>query len=63
MSAPAAINAYADAAPDLITTVNNTTRLSQTFVDEQNNLDALLISTIGLADIGNDVLGDQPARR
>ena len=49
--------AYADAAPDLLTTVGNATRISQTFVDEQRNLDALLISSIGLADIGNDVVG------
>jgi len=26
-------------------------------VDEQQNLDAFLVSTIGLADIGNDVVG------
>jgi phospholipid/cholesterol/gamma-HCH transport system substrate-binding protein len=50
-------NAYADAAPDLLKTVANTTRISQTLVDEQQNLDALLISTIGLADLGNDVVG------
>ncbi len=49
--------AYADAAPDLIRTVDNTTRISQTIVDEQHNLDMLLVSTIGLADLGNDVLG------
>jgi phospholipid/cholesterol/gamma-HCH transport system substrate-binding protein len=52
-----AINAYAGAAPDLIKTVGNTTQLSQTFVDEQHELDAVLISTIGLADVGNDVIG------
>ncbi len=56
-SGTAAISAYADAAPDLITTVKNTTRLSQTFVDEQDSLDALLISTIGLADLGTEVIG------
>src|SRR3984885_7667914 len=55
MSAPV-INAYADAAPDLVKTVANSARISQTFVDEQHNLDALLISAIGLADVGNDVL-------
>lgn len=48
--------AYADAAPDLITVADRTTRISQTLVDEQQNLDALLISSIGLADLGNDVL-------
>jgi phospholipid/cholesterol/gamma-HCH transport system substrate-binding protein len=53
---PAVSNAYADAAPDLVKTVANATRISQTIVDEQHNLDALLISAIGLADIGNDVL-------
>ncbi|KLO40074.1 MCE-family protein [Mycobacterium nebraskense] len=50
-------SAYADAAPDLITVADRTTRISQTLLDEQQNLDALLISSIGLADLGNDVLG------
>jgi phospholipid/cholesterol/gamma-HCH transport system substrate-binding protein len=54
---PAVFNAYADAAPDLVKTVENSAKISQTIVDEQHNLDALLISAIGLADIGNDVLG------
>jgi phospholipid/cholesterol/gamma-HCH transport system substrate-binding protein len=53
---PAVSNAYADAAPDLVKTAANANRISQTIVDEQHNLDALLISAIGLADIGNDVL-------
>jgi phospholipid/cholesterol/gamma-HCH transport system substrate-binding protein len=53
---PAVSNAYADAAPDLLKTAANATRISKTLVDEQHNLDALLISAIGLADIGNDVL-------
>jgi virulence factor Mce-like protein len=55
--APEVLRAYADAAPDLIKTADNATRISQTIVDEQQNLDALLVSTIGLADIGNDVVG------
>ncbi|WP_293051224.1 MCE family protein [Mycobacterium sp.] len=54
---PAVVNAYGDAAPDLVKTAANATRISQTVVDEQNNLDALLVSAIGLADIGNQVLG------
>jgi phospholipid/cholesterol/gamma-HCH transport system substrate-binding protein len=54
-SAPV-FNAYADAAPDLVKTVANSARISQTFVDEQHNLDALLVSAIGLADVGNDLL-------
>jgi phospholipid/cholesterol/gamma-HCH transport system substrate-binding protein len=53
---PAVANAYADASPDLVKTVANSARISQTFVDEQHNLDALLISAIGLADVGNDLL-------
>lgn len=53
---PVVSNAYADAAPDLMKTASNATRISKTIVDEQHNLDALLISAIGLADIGNDVL-------
>ncbi|MGH3634186.1 MAG: MCE family protein, partial [Mycobacterium sp.] len=60
--APAVLNAYADAAPDLIKTADSATRISRTIVDEQNNLDALLVSTIGLADIGNQVLGDNRQR-
>ncbi len=55
VSAPV-FNAYADAAPDLVKTVANSVRISQTFVDEQHNLDALLVSAIGLADVGNDLL-------
>ncbi len=50
-------NAYADAAPDLIRAADNATRLSDTLVDEQQNLDAFLVSAIGLADIGNEVVG------
>jgi phospholipid/cholesterol/gamma-HCH transport system substrate-binding protein len=55
VSAPV-FDAYAEAAPDLVKTVANSARISQTFVDEQANLDALLVSAIGLADVGNDVL-------
>lgn len=51
------LSAYADAAPDLMNTADNSVRISKTVVDEQQNLDAFLISTIGLADIGNDVFG------
>jgi virulence factor Mce-like protein len=56
--APQVLNAYADAAPDLLTTADNVTRISQSIVEEQENLDTLLVSTIGLADIGTQVLGD-----
>ena len=55
-TAPTVLNAYADVAPDLLAIAGNASRISQTIVDEQNNLDALLVGVIGLADIGNDVL-------
>ncbi|AKK29531.1 MCE-family protein [Mycobacterium sp. EPa45] len=55
---PAVAAAYADAAPELIRATENSVRISQTIVDQQNNLDALLLSTIGLADLGNEVVSD-----
>jgi phospholipid/cholesterol/gamma-HCH transport system substrate-binding protein len=51
------LNAYADAAPDLISTVQNTTTVSNSIVDQQQNLDEFLVSAIGLADLGNEVVG------
>lgn len=54
-------NAYGDAAPNLLRTVDNTNRISDSIVDEQKNLDAFLVSMIGLADIGNDVVGGNRA--
>ncbi|MDI3315374.1 MAG: MCE family protein [Mycobacterium sp.] len=53
---PEVFNAYADAAPGLVRTADNAAKISQTIIDEQRNLDALLVSAIGLADIGSDVL-------
>src|SRR5271167_3174703 len=55
--APDVLNTYADVSPQLVETVKNSTKISQTIVDEQDNLDAFLVSAIGLADIGNDVIG------
>jgi phospholipid/cholesterol/gamma-HCH transport system substrate-binding protein len=55
--APVALNAYADAAPDLVNILDNTTKVSDTLVDQEKNLDAFLVSAIGLADVGNDVVG------
>jgi virulence factor Mce-like protein len=61
LTAPVAA-AYADAAPDLVRTVQNANKVSQSIVDEQQNLDTFLVNMIGLADQGNDVLGtNQPA--
>ncbi len=55
MSAPV-FRAYGDASADLVKTLDNSVRISKSIVDEQHNLDAFLISAIGLADVGNDVL-------
>lgn len=55
--APQVLNAYADASPDLVSVVDNTTKVGDTIVDQQNNLDAFLLSATGLANTGNDVLG------
>ena len=52
-----AIGAYADAGPDLMGIIENTTTLGNSIVDEQDNLDQFLVSSIGLADLGNDVIG------
>ena len=49
--------AYGDAASDLIGTFDNSIQLSNSIVEEQQNLDEFLISSIGLADIGNEVIG------
>jgi phospholipid/cholesterol/gamma-HCH transport system substrate-binding protein len=54
----AVTGAYADAAPDLMTAVNNADAFSHTVVDTQHDLDAFLVASTGLADIGNQVIGD-----
>ncbi|OFB45738.1 MCE-family protein [Mycolicibacterium sp. (ex Dasyatis americana)] len=59
--APEVFNAYADAGPELMDTVRNATRFSDTLVEHQNDLDALLISAIGLADVGTDVVAGNSA--
>lgn len=53
---PQVFGAYADAAPDLLSTLDNATAISDTVVDQQDSLDALLMSAIGLADVGTEVL-------
>ncbi|MFN8225576.1 MAG: MCE family protein [Mycobacterium sp.] len=55
-TAPEVFNSYADASPDLVATMDNATRISDTIVDRSSDLDRLLVSAIGLADIGNDVV-------
>ena len=53
---PTVFDAVAEASPDLLATLDNTSRIADTVVDRRDSLDALLISAIGLADLGNDVL-------
>lgn len=59
--APDALNAFADAAPNLVRILDNTTAVSRTLVDQEQKLDAFLVSTIGLADVGNEVVGGNRA--
>ncbi|WP_210084845.1 MCE family protein [Mycobacterium sp. OAE908] len=56
-AAPVALDAYADAAPDLVDILDNSTRVGNTLVDQEQSLDQLLVSAVGLADAGNDVVG------
>ncbi len=60
-TAPEVLRAYADAAPDFVAVADNSTQLSETLVDQQQSLDAALVSVIGLADVGNRVLADNRA--
>ncbi|MBO0678062.1 MCE family protein [Mycolicibacterium sp. S2-37] len=60
LTAPVAA-AYADIAPDLMRTMRSATSISNGIVDEQDNLDAFLVSAIGLADVGNEVIGGNRA--
>lgn len=49
---------YADAAPDLTAALGATNTMSESIVAEQNSLDTFLMAAIGLADTGNEVLGE-----
>jgi virulence factor Mce-like protein len=53
---PTVFDALGDASPDLMTVLDNASRISDTIVDQQDSLDALLLSAIGVADIGTEVL-------
>ncbi|WNG89124.1 MCE family protein [Mycobacterium sp. ITM-2016-00317] len=55
--APVVIGTYADVAQDLVDTVEAATTVGETLVAEQEHLDRLLVSVIGLSDIGNEVVG------
>lgn len=55
--APDVLRAYADAAGDFVSIADNAASISESIVDKQDDLDAALVSVIGLADVGNDVIG------
>jgi phospholipid/cholesterol/gamma-HCH transport system substrate-binding protein len=52
------LTAYGDASGDVMQALKSATTISNSIVDEQDNLDRFLVSTIGLADISNDVIGN-----
>jgi phospholipid/cholesterol/gamma-HCH transport system substrate-binding protein len=49
-------NIYGDAAPDLVTLIDNAPTIANTIVDEQDNLDAALLAATGLANEGSATL-------
>jgi phospholipid/cholesterol/gamma-HCH transport system substrate-binding protein len=53
-------NIYGDAAPDLVTVLDNVPSISSTLVDEQDNLNATLLAATGVADNGTATL--EPAQ-
>jgi phospholipid/cholesterol/gamma-HCH transport system substrate-binding protein len=53
-------NIYGDAAPELVTVLDNVPTISNTLVDEQDNLNATLLAATGLADNGTATL--EPAQ-
>jgi phospholipid/cholesterol/gamma-HCH transport system substrate-binding protein len=58
--AAAVSNIYGDAAPELVTVLDNVPILGNTLVDEQDNLNATLLAATGLADTGTATL--EPAQ-
>lgn len=56
--APPVAGTYADTAQQLLDTAGNATGTAHLIVEEQQNLDAFLVSVIGLADVGNRFLTD-----
>jgi len=55
---PEMLSSYADAAPDLLAAADDATVIGATLVDEEQDLDAMLLGAIGLADVGDQVLRD-----
>ncbi|MCT7661196.1 MCE family protein [Mycobacterium deserti] len=56
-AAPVVLNTYADVTPDLMRVLANSTKLSESIVDQQANLDRFLVSVIGVSGTANDVIG------
>jgi virulence factor Mce-like protein len=56
--APDVVRAYSDAGDDFVAIADHASTISDTLVDQQDSLDAALVSVIGLADIGNQVVGE-----
>ncbi|WP_026917452.1 MCE family protein [Gordonia shandongensis] len=54
--AAGATDVYADAMPDLMRVIDNSTVVGETLVDNAANLDALLINVTGMANTANGVL-------
>ena len=54
--APTVFDAYSSAAPDLVKTVDNATKISDTIVDQNDNLDARWSAPSGWPDVGTEVL-------
>lgn len=54
--APTVLNSYADAAPDLVQVLSNASRLSESIVAKQHELDEILVSVVGFADAGTAVV-------
>lgn len=55
--APSVLRAYADVSGDFVSIADNAATISESIVDKQDDLDAALVSVTGLADVGNEVIG------
>jgi phospholipid/cholesterol/gamma-HCH transport system substrate-binding protein len=53
---PKVLDVYNDSIGDLLDTADNGVTIGQTIVDEQHNLEAMLVSLIGLGQVGDEVL-------
>ncbi|MDG4669269.1 MCE family protein [Mycobacterium sp. 236(2023)] len=54
--APEVLDIYSDSMPDLLALADNTSALSRTLVDQQQQLDTFLLSAIGIATTGSEVV-------